>query len=97
MVDLDELAGGVSEPTVPLRPAPPKVREGPHLVQAGAIPGFGNELGVPKDRVLADHFNQGRVAEWGANGYASAIRHEFCSHCSETSTPREQDSMSIVR
>jgi hypothetical protein len=37
-----------------------------HLVEAGGVPGLGDELGVPQDRVVRELFEQRRVGQRGA-------------------------------
>ena len=56
-----EPAHVVAKMAVPFRPA--AVGEAAHLIGAGGIPGFGDQLRVAQDRILGDAFQQGRVGQ----------------------------------
>lgn len=46
-----------------------------HLVEAIAVPGLRDELGVAQDRVLRDHLNERRHLQRRARGPAGTVRH----------------------
>ena len=63
----------VAEAAVPLGPA--AVRgETAHLVEAGRVPGLGDDLGVGEHRVLGDHLHHRRVGEHAAVPVAAEDR-----------------------